>query len=122
MRFEGETKKLVGGANSSDVRTMNVATPEMPGINKILREAQMVQSSAPMREFIHGAVEMIPSNQIAYFQYPPSFDGDKESDLHRNLVKLVTGRGASKDHPRVAKSVYESLKHYPEIAGLYLNA
>lgn len=75
-----------------------------------------------MREYLHGAVDMQPRNQLAFFQYLPSFEGENEHDLHQNILGLVSGGGASKDHPRVQKTVYESLKHHPRLAAAYLNA
>ena len=101
---------------------MNVSTPAMPSIHKVLRESHYVQGSPAMREYLHGAVDMQFRNQLAYFQYFPSYDGENEHDLHRNLQSLVTGGGASKDHHRVQKTVYESLKHHPKLAAAYLNA
>lgn len=101
---------------------MNVATPEMPAIHKVLRESHYLQGSPPMREFLHGAVDMQVRNQLAYFQYYPSYSGETDEELHRNLQSLVTGKGSSGDHPRVQRAVYESLKHHPKLAAAYLNA
>ena len=112
----------MGGAIQSNVQKMNVETPELPRIDKILRQTQMLTSSPQMYEYIHGLTDFIPRNQIGFYQYPRSYVGENEADLHRNLKTLVTGRGASKDHHLVATSVHESLKHIPKLASLYLNS
>jgi hypothetical protein len=63
---------------------------------------------------------MSPQNDIAFFQYNPAFEAESERELHGHLQQLVSGRGAKHDHPRVARSVLESLKHKPELVALYL--
>ena len=119
---EEKAKKLLGGAIRGDVRKMNVVVPEMPSIHKLLREVAYTQGSAPMTEYIHGAVDMNPRNLLAYYQYYPSFQGEREQDLHSTLMSLTKHGGASKHHHRVQKTIYESLKHHPKLASLYLNS
>jgi len=75
-----------------------------------------------MREYLHGAVDMVPRNMLAYFQYYPSVEGENEHTLHKHLTTLVSGHGATRDHPRVRKAVFESLKHHPKLARMYLNS
>ena len=113
---------MLGGAIRSDVRQMNLDVPQIPSINQVLREASFVQSSPQMSEYIHGVVDMIPRNLIGYYQYYPSFQGERETDLHQHLVSLTKEGGASKHHHRVQKTVYESLKHHPKLATMYLNS
>ena len=112
----------MGGAIRDDVRKMNVDVPQMPSIHRLLREQHYIKGSPQMREFLYGAVDMVPRNMLAYFQYYPSVEGENEQGLHQNLKTLVSGHGAKQDHPRVRKAVYESLKHHPKLAHMYLNA
>lgn len=113
---------MLGGAIKTDVHKMNVETPELPGIDKVLRQTQLLTASPIMYEYIHGLTDYIPRNQIGFYQYPRSYVGENEVDLHRNLKTLVTGKGASQDHHMVATAVHESLKHIPKLASLYLNS
>ena len=115
MRFD----KLVGGAISGKIRTMDVPIPNLPSINQILREARNY-AVAPTPSYMQTVIDMSPQNDIAFFQYSAAFEAESEQQLHKNLLELVSGHGAAHDHPRVARTVLESLKHKPEIASLYL--
>ena len=109
----------MGGAISGKMRTMDVPIPQQPSINQILREARNY-AVAPTPEYMQSVIDMSPQNNIAFFQYSGAFEAESEHQLHKNLRELVSGHGAAHDHPRVARTVLESLKHKPDIAALYL--
>jgi hypothetical protein len=69
---------------------------------------------------MQSVIDMSPQNDIAFFQYNAAFEAESEKQLHANLRQLVSGNGAKHDHPRVARTIYESFKHKPELASLYL--
>ena len=115
VRFE----KLLGGAISGKMRTMDAPVPKLPTINKILKDAQ-VYSVPPTPQYMQSVIDMTPQNNIAYFQYNQAFEAENEVTLHSNLMKLVSGHGSAHDHPRVARAVLESFKSNPAIAALYL--
>ena len=116
MKFE----KLVGGAISGKMRTKDAPVNPTPRtINQILREAQNY-AVAPTPKFMQTVIDMSPQNDIAYFQYNAAYEAESERELHSNLRQLVSGKGAKHDHPRVARTIYESFKHKPAIAALYL--
>lgn len=114
----------MGGAIRGDVRKINMATAPIPTIHQHLRQlvSYNQEVSAPMREMMFGAVNLNQTTQIGYTQFHPSYEGEREYDFHKNLKSLVRGGGASSDHPRVQRSVLESLKHMPRLAHVYLNA
>ena len=100
MRFD----KLIGGAISGKVRTLDTPVPKLPTINQILREARNYDV-APPPSYMQSVIDMSPQNEIAYFQYSAAFESESEHALHSNLRQLVTGKGAAHDHPRVARTV-----------------
>ena len=74
-----------------------------------------------LQEFVHGLTDMIPTNQPAWDTYNSLYYRRPEDRLHKVLTDKVTGRGAKHDDPRVARSVFESLKHIPHLAHTYLS-
>ena len=111
------SKKDLGGAIKADVRQQDVYTPALD-LKSILRAAALVQGSPAPKEYLHGVIDMIPRNQLGWHTYGPIHTSEKE--FHRGLMRGVTGRGASKDHPTVARAVGESLKHLPELFHSYM--
>ena len=119
VRFE-DAKKLLGGAIRGDVRKAPSATPAIPStFDSVMQQAQMLKGSPAMTESLHGVVNLNFTNDLAMFQYEPAFQAESEVDLHRDLQKLTTGRGMRHDHPLVAKTIMESLKHLPKLQHLY---
>ena len=101
---------------------MDVETKPLPGFDDILKQAAMMQGSPQMTEYLHGVADLNFTNNIAMFQYEPAFQAESEVVLHRDLQSMVTGRGLKHDHPLVAKTVMESIKHFPKLQHLYANA
>ena len=91
-------------------------------IDKILKDAALLGPAPYLPSLVHGIVDMIPRNQIGWNQMTSTYHATTEQQLHDSLVKLTTGRGAKYDHPRVARAVFESFKHHPELTTLYHNA
>ena len=116
-KLMGEDK--LGGAIRDDVRQVDVYTPKLD-FKRILRDAAYLSGPPRPKTYLHGVIDMIPRDQIAYYQYGPVYTGEEE--FHRSLIGAVSGRGASADHPTVQKAVYESLKHRPELLATYMNA
>ena len=116
-KVKGEDK--LGGAIRDDVRQVDVYTPKLD-FKRILRDAAYLSGPPRPKTYLHGVIDMIPRDQIAYYQYGPVYTGEEE--FHRSLIGAVSGRGASADHPTVQKAVYESLKHRPELLATYMNA
>ena len=113
----------MGGAIRDDVRKMEISTrPPTDTIQSILRNASFLEGNARLPEVLHGMVsDMNQKNMFAMYQYYPSYSPETEKHLHDNLKSLLSGHGAKKDHPIVAKTVAESFKHIPELARLYIN-
>lgn len=112
----------MGGAIRADVRVMNTETPALPSFEDTLKETRYLQGSPLMAEYLHGVANLNYTNDMAMFQYQPTFEGESEVDLHNNLRSLVTGRGARHDHPLVARTIMESFKHMPKLVNLYGSA
>ena len=116
------TKKLnskLGGAISANVRKLDVFTPALD-YKHILREAAMLQGPLRPKQYLHGLPDMIPRNQLGAHTTMPLYTSEVE--FHRSLVRGVSGRGASGDHPSVIRAVGESLKHKPELFHHYMNS
>jgi len=109
---------LVGGAISGKMRKADLSVPKLPSINQILREARNY-AVPPTPEYMQSVIDMSPKNDIGFYQYNAVFEAESERELHNNLKQLVSGNGAKHDHPRVARSIYESFKHKPSLADLY---
>ena len=118
QKIEGKPLKL-GGAIRDDVRKLDLYTPSLD-YKKILRDAAYVSGPPRPKTYLHGVIDMIPRNQIGFYQYPVIHTSEEE--LHYALLKSVSGRGARYDHPTVQRSVYESLKHNPDLAHAYMHA
>lgn len=91
-------------------------------VDRILKDAAILGPAPRIPELIHGVVDMIPTNKIGWNQMTSTYHSNNEDELHQSLVKLTTGRGARYDHPRVARAIFESFKHYPELTDLYHSA
>ena len=60
-----------------------------------------------------------PRNLIGFNQYANHFQRYPEEDLVSRIEPLYSGRGASKDHPKLHNLFMESFRHHPELVGLY---
>ena len=114
----GKPLKL-GGAIKGDVRKMDVYTPGL-NFKQILRDAAMVSGGPRPKEYLHGVIDMIPRNQIGFTQYERVYMSEEE--LHKSLLKSLSGRGAAEDHPTVQRAMYETLKHQPQLLHLYMHS
>ena len=99
------------------MRQQDVYTPGFD-LKNVLRAAALLKGPPRPKEYLHGVVDMIPRNQLGWHTYGPVHTSEKE--FHRSLMKGVSGRGASKDHPTVVRAVGESLKHLPELLDAYM--
>lgn len=113
------SKKDLGGAIRADVRQQDVYTPGFD-LKSVLRTAALLKGAAPPKEYLHGVIDMIPRNQLGWHTYGPMYTS--ENEFHRGLMRGVSGRGASRDHPTVVRAVNESLKHMPELQNAYMRA
>ena len=116
------TKKLnqkLGGAISANVRKLDVYTPGVDYKN-ILRHAAMVSGAPRPKQYLHGVVDMIPRNQLGGHTTMPMYTS--EDEFHRSLIRGLSGRGASNDHPSVVRAVGESLKDKPDLFHHYMNS
>jgi len=94
---------------------------DMPSaVDTILKQAVFFTPTPRIEEFVHGVTDMIPTSQMGWDVYSNLYHSRDEEPLHAALLSKVTGKGAKHDHPRVARAVYESLKHHPELAHTYL--
>ena len=114
---KGKPLKL-GGAIKQDVRKMDLYTPAMD-FKTILRDRAMLKGEPRPQQYLHGVIDFIPRNQIGFHQYGP--EHVSENELHHSLLKVVSGGGAKEDHPTVVQTVYETLKHIPELAHAYMH-
>ena len=121
QKVGGSIKKgmKLGGAIRDDVRQMDVYTPGLD-FKQILREAALVSGEPAQKEYLHGLIDMIPRNQIGFSQYDRVYMSEEE--LHKSLLKSVSGRGAAEDHPTVQRAMYETLKHQPQLLHLYMHS
>lgn len=89
-------------------------------VDKILKDAVFFTPTPRLQEFVGGVTDMIPTSQMAWDVYTPLYHSRDERPLHDALRSQVSGRGARRDPPRVARAVYESLKFHPKLAHAYL--
>ena len=119
---DDEAEQLLGGAIlPGKVSFMDIEPKGKISLDKILKDAAMLSPAPFMPSLIHGIVDMIPRNMIAWNQMTSTYHATSEEELHNSLTKLTSGRGAKYDHPRVARTIFESFKHSPELTKLYHN-
>ena len=87
-----------------------------------MRQQAYLSGPPRMPEFMHGVTDYRFSNNIGFWQYQQEYQAHPEEKLHKSAMKLLSGRGAKGDHPRVQRLVHESLSHMPELMDLYSRA
>ena len=119
--FDENTKaeKLLGGSiETSKTQFMDVESRKPLTIDHIMQRAVMMPGQPRGEPMIHGVVDMIPKNDIAFSQYIHYFGRHAEEELFSNVMGLVTGKGST-DHPRVQSLIHHSFGHIPELISLY---
>ena len=62
-----------------------------------------------------------PRNNIAFFQYGAGFNRFPEHELVRRVSPLYSGKGSSRDHPKLHQLFMDSFEHHPELVSMYNN-
>ena len=115
---------MLGGAIEKTVRFKDIQSraPYTDTIDKIMKEQAYLKGPPVMKEFMHGVADNRLSNNVAFWQYDQEWKKHSEERLHSSAMKLLSGRGAKGDHPRIQKLVHETLGHLPEVLHMYTSA
>ena len=111
---------MLGGAiETKKVRFADVKPRAPDTYDRAMRTASFISGGPALQEFAHGIVDYRPRNVIGFDQYLHFYEKYPEEVLHHHAIKLLSGKGAAGDHPRVQRLFHESFKHLPEIMDLY---
>ena len=115
---------MLGGAIEKTVRFKDIESraPKFDSIDQIMKEQAYLKGPPQMKEFMHGVADYRFSNNIAFWQYEQEWKKHPEERLHNSAMKLLSGKGAKGDHPRIQKLVHETIGHIPELLNLYSSA
>ena len=93
---------------------------QLPGaeVEQIMKTQEYVQAPR-VNQYLQTVVDFIPRNNMAFYQFDHAFSEQSESHLHKSVLKLLSGHGAKKDHPRVQELMHHSLLPYPDLLHLY---
>lgn len=104
-------KEVVEGQRKQQDMDYNRFLKEMAN-SQIGTSMRLVQGPDPLVDFRH-------RNVIAHSQYQNYFTRYPEEHLVKGVEKLYSGKGSSKDHPRLHQLFVDSLGHHPELMSLY---
>jgi hypothetical protein len=90
-------------------------------IHKLLQDLakQEFASSIQLRAVADSLNDYRPRNVIGYDQYVHHFHSFPEETLVSGVEKLYSGKGSSKDHPKLHQLFMDSFQHQPELVSLY---
>ena len=115
-----QAEQLLGGAiETKRVRFKDVESHAPNIYENSMREAAYISGGPALESFIHGVVDFRPRNVVGFSQYAHFYEKHPEEYLHSSASKMLSGVGASQDHPRLQRLVHESFKQMPEILTLY---
>jgi hypothetical protein len=90
-------------------------------IHKLLQDLakQEFASSIQLQDVADSLNDYRPRNVIGYNQYIHHFHSFPEEKLVAGVEKLYSGKGSSKDHPKLHQLFMDSFQHQPELVSLY---
>lgn len=97
------------------------ATEEPYTIHKLLQDLarQEFASTVQLQAVADSLNDYRPRNVIGYDQYVHHFHSFPEETLVSGVEKLYSGKGASKDHPKLHQLFMDSFQHHPQLLALY---
>ena len=114
--------ELEGGAIRTDTRVFESAKPSGEDYSTVMRGAEIDEFEGDQTAFFYSAFDMIPKNIYPLFMYDNAMQGRNPAFIKDALLKGVSGHGAHKDPSHIQKAVAHSLKAYPHLLHMYLNA
>ena len=114
--------ELEGGAIRADTKVFESAAPAREDFTTVMRGSSISQFEGDSAGYFNKAFDLIPKNMYPMFQYEQAFQGSNPVLVRDTLLKGVSGLGAHKDAPHIAKAVVHSLKKYPKLLHAYLNS
>ena len=114
-------EELLGGAIRPDVKLRDAVSTK-PDFRAVMQNAAVLESRTSPYLVNASALNMIPSNQLPFFQYMPAMEGQRELDTYNVLAGALSGHGAHRDTHKHVRAVIETLKHHPTILNMYLRA
>ena len=114
---------MEGGAITSETRQIESAFPSRENYTTVMRGAEVSDYAGQDTYNLYSdAFDMIPKNIFPMWQYESMFQGENPVFVKDALLKGVSGHGAHKDPSHIQKAVAHSLKAFPHLLHMYLNA